>query len=172
MQSPAAPSFWRRRCTCMSTVRVWMSGCACHTVSSSCARLCTRPSRSINVRSSLNSVAVSSTSAPATVTRCAVLSSTSGPAVMTPPTATAGAARAQHRAHPQHELLRRKRLREVVVGAERQALDPVRLFLAGRQQDDADLLGLLAAAQLGEHIVAGHAGEHEVEYHEVGALLT
>src|SRR2546422_7298933 len=58
MQSPALPSFCRSRWTCMSTVRVWMSGCACQTVSSSWARLWTRPSRSIRVRSSLNSVAV------------------------------------------------------------------------------------------------------------------
>src|SRR5438552_1271008 len=92
MQSPALPSFCRSRCTCMSTVRVWISGCACQTASSSWARLCTLPSRSMSVRSSLNSVAVSSTSWASTVTRCALRSNAIGPAVTRPPAATAGAA--------------------------------------------------------------------------------
>ena len=43
--------------TCMSTVRVWMSGAASQTVSSRCARACTRPRRSASVSSSLYSVA-------------------------------------------------------------------------------------------------------------------
>ena len=59
-----SPSLVRSRWTCMSTVRVWMSGCASQTVSSRCGRVCTRPRRSTSVRSSLYSVAVRSSSRP------------------------------------------------------------------------------------------------------------
>ena len=68
---PASPSFVRSRWTCMSTVRVWMSGCASHTVSSSCGRVCTRPRRSTSVSRSLYSVAVRLSSWPPTLARCA-----------------------------------------------------------------------------------------------------
>ena len=61
---PASPSLVRSRCTCMSTVRVWMSGCASQTVSSSWGRVCTRPRRSTSVSRSLYSVAVRLSSSP------------------------------------------------------------------------------------------------------------
>ena len=61
-------SLARSRCMCMSTVRVWMSGWASHTVCSNCARVWTRPRRSASVTSSLYSVAVRSTSWPLTNT--------------------------------------------------------------------------------------------------------
>ena len=93
IQSPAAPSLVRNRWTCMSTVRVWMSGCACHTDSSSWERDWTRSRRSIRRSSSLNSVAVSSTSFPSAVTRWAVRSRTIGPPTRRPPAATGGAER-------------------------------------------------------------------------------
>ena len=74
-------------------------------------------------------------------------------------------------AHPERELLGRERLGEVVVGAEREAADPVGLLPPRGQQDDADVLGLVPLAQLGQHVVARHAGQHEVEDHDVGPLL-
>ena len=78
---------------------------------------------------------------------------------------------AQHRADAQDELLRGERFREIVVGAEREALDAVRLILARREQDDAQVLRFLAATQLGEHVVARDAGQHQIEHDQVGPLL-
>ena len=75
----------------MSTVRVWMSGAASHTVSSKWPRACTRPRRSASVSSNLNSVGVSSTSSPSTLTRCAARSMWMGPMARTSPAVCADA---------------------------------------------------------------------------------
>ena len=78
---------------------------------------------------------------------------------------------AQHRSDAEDEFLRRERLREIVIGAEREALDAVRLPLARREQDDAQVLCFLAAAQLREHVVARDTGQHQVEHDQIGPLL-
>jgi len=78
---------------------------------------------------------------------------------------------AQHRADPQHQLLGRERLGEIVVGAEGESFDPVGLFLARGENDDAQVLRLLEAAQLGQHVVPGRARQHQVEHDEVGSLF-
>ena len=85
-----------------------------------------------------------------------------------------GAARAQSpqdRADAQHELLRAERLREVVVGAERQASNAVGLFAASGEHEDGHLARRGLGAQLLENVVARRTGQHEVEDDERGALL-
>jgi len=52
----------------------------------------------------------------------------------------------QDRPHTQHQLLGRKRLGEIVVGTEGEALDAVGLVLARRQQQHADVARLVPAA--------------------------
>ena len=73
-----------------------------------------------------------------------------GPAVSVEPAVTAGGrSRRSSAADPERELLGRERLGEVVVGAEREPADPVGLLPPRGEQDDADVAGLLAPAQLG-----------------------
>jgi hypothetical protein len=66
-----------------------------------------------------------------------------------------------------HQLARRERLGDVVVGAELQAEDLVELLPAGGQHDDRDVaLGPDALA----HLQAVHARQHDVEHDEVHRL--
>ncbi len=157
---------------CMSTVRVWMSGAASHTVSSRCARPCTRPRRSANVSSSLNSVAVSSISCavdPHAMRRAIDLDRADRERI-----ARRGAGSretSQNRAHPQHELLRAEWLGEIVVGAEREAADAVRLLASRREHQHCHLSRALGRTQMLEHLEPGHPRQHEVEHYDRRALL-
>ncbi len=78
----------------------------------------------------------------------------------------------QNRADAQHQLLRRKRLREVIVRAKGEALYAVGLILAGRQQQHADVARLVATAQLREHLESGVPRQHEIEDDQIGPFLT
>ena len=80
----------------------------------------------------------------------------------------AGAQAAQDRADAQHELLRAERLREIVVGAEREAANAVVLFAARREHEHRHVARRRLRAKLLEHVVARRAGQHEIEDDERG----
>ena len=65
----------------------------------------------------------------------------------------------------------RERLRDVVVGAGRQAADAVGLLAARGQQDDRQALRLGAIAQAPAQLDAGDLRDHPVEDREIEALL-
>ena len=95
-----------------------------------------------------------------------------GPAARVEPAVTGGdRSRRSSAPHPERQLLGRERLGEVVVGAEREAADPVGLLPPRGQEDDAHVAGLLPLPQLGQHVVARDAGQHQVEDDDVGPLL-
>ena len=97
---------------------------------------------------------------PCTVTRWEDWSIATGPAMTIDPALTAGELIRRTRAFTRSdEFLRREGLGQVVVRAEAQAPDAVRLLPPGGQQDDADIPGLfpLAAAPPG-HRTPTHPG--------------
>ncbi len=73
----------------------------------------------------------------------------------------------QQGADPGHELARAERLRDVVVGAELEAHDPVGLLGAGGQHDDGQRARLGRPAEGAADLQAVDAGQHEVEDDEV-----
>ena len=77
----------------------------------------------------------------------------------------------QDRADPQHQLLRAEGLREVVIGAEREAADAIRLFAARGEHEYRDIARGVVTAQLLEHVEPGQPGEHQVEDDDRGAFL-
>src|SRR3569833_675540 len=79
---------------------------------------------------------------------------------------TAGAEPAKNRVDAEHELLRAEGLREIVVSAEREAANAVLLFAAGSEHEHGDVAGRRLGAELLENVVAGSAGEHEIEHDE------
>ena len=113
-----------------SSMKTWSP----QTRSSSWVRLCTRSGWLSRKWSSLNSVAPIFTSRPCPVTRCVAGSSRSGP-TSTGLSSASGDLPAQHRADPRHQLGRRERLGQVVVGAGIEPGDLVGVERAGRQHD-------------------------------------
>ena len=77
----------------------------------------------------------------------------------------------QDGANAQHELLRGERLGEIIVGAEGESLDPIRLVLARREQQNPDIARLITPPQLGENLEAGVPRQHQVQHDEVGTLF-
>ena len=71
----------------------------------------------------------------------------------------------QDGSHPRHQLARRERLRHVVVGAELEAHDAVRLLAARRQQDHGSRA---ARADRATQLQPADAREHDVEDDQVG----
>ena len=82
-----------------------------------------------------------------------------------------GAETPEDRADPQHELLRAEWLRQVVISAERQTANPIRLFTARGQHENGHLARRRLSAELLEHFVDRRAGEHQVEDDERWAFL-
>src|SRR6476659_1397418 len=76
---------------------------------------------------------------------------------------------AEDRLDPSRQLARRERLRDVVVGAELEAGDAVRLLVAGSEHDDRNLR---AGADLAADFEAVHAGQADVEHDETHRLAT
>ena len=104
---------------------------------------------------------------PSTDTRCSARSIVIGPIVrMSRRSDAARAEAAQDRADAQHELLRAERLREVVVGAEREAANAIRLFAARGEHEHRDVARGRLRAKLLEHVVARGARQHEIEHDE------
>ena len=60
----------------------------------------------------------------------------------------------KNRADAKHELLRAERLRQIIVGAERQSANAVLLFLARREHEHRDVARRVVGAQLLEDVVA------------------
>jgi len=73
---------------------------------------------------------------------------------------------------PQHELLWTEGLGEVVVGAECESLDAILLVTTSGEHEDRDVASCRVGAQLIEHVVAGRAGEHEIQHDERWSLLS
>ncbi|MCY1542303.1 hypothetical protein D9M68_780460 [compost metagenome] len=79
-----------------------------------------------------------------------------------------GRTAAQHGADARQQLLRRKRLGDVVVGARVETLHLVRLVAARGEHQDRDRLGALVLAPLACQRSAALAGQHPVEQDDVG----
>src|SRR6478736_1324336 len=75
----------------------------------------------------------------------------------------------EDRLDPGRQLAGRERLRDVVVGAELEAGDAVRLLVAGSEHDDRNLR---AGADLAADFEAVHAGQADVEHDETHRLAT
>ena len=75
---------------------------------------------------------------------------------------------AQHRSDACDHLAGAERLDHVVVGAQLEADDPVRLLAAGGEHDDRNLGG---PAELAADVEARPVGQHHVEEHQVGVDL-
>ncbi len=67
------------------------------------------------------------------------------------------------------QLAQRKRLRDVVVGADLEPQDPVDLLAFGGQHDDGRLDPLLP--ELAADVEATHAGQHDVQQDQVRVLF-
>ena len=149
-----------------------MSGAASHTVSSRCARACTRPRRSASVTSSLYSVGVSSIlrRRPARDARRGRSDRADAQHVGRSPRRLRDAPK--DRADAQHELLRAERLRQIVVGAERESANAVLLFATRGEHEHRHVARRVVGAKLLEHLVARRAGQHEIEHDERRALLS
>ena len=95
-----------------------------------------------------------------------------GPAARVEPAVTGGAASQRSSARTRaRELLGRERLGEIVVGAEREGADAVGL-LAGRSGGSPPRPWSPPASRSSrQNVVAGDAGEHQVEDDDVGLLL-
>ena len=76
----------------------------------------------------------------------------------------------QHGVDARHELGRRERLDDVVVGAQAQPDDAVGLLAARGQQDDRRAVAVVLA-HAAHHLEPIDAGQHEVEHDEVGRAL-
>src|SRR5215469_5852279 len=74
----------------------------------------------------------------------------------------------QDRADPGHERLDGERLGDVVVAAEGQPGDGVRRGVAGREEDDRDVVGLRAEPPA--YLEAVDVGEHDVQDDQVGLI--
>jgi hypothetical protein len=70
----------------------------------------------------------------------------------------------QHRANASDQLARAERLRDVIVGADFEADDPVDLLAEGGEHDDRNVR---ARAQRSANLEAALMGEHEIEHDEV-----
>src|SRR4029078_9168803 len=66
-------------------------------------------------------------------------------------------------ADAQHELLRAERLREVVIGAERESANTIRLLDACREHQHTDALRWVGGPQLFQDVVPRKPGKHQVE---------
>jgi hypothetical protein len=77
----------------------------------------------------------------------------------------------QHGADARHELGRRERLGDIIVGAGIEAAHAIALLAARRQHDDRQVGGDGLAAQLAADLDARHQGQHPVEQDEVGDVL-
>jgi hypothetical protein len=78
--------------------------------------------------------------------------------------AVAGQGPAQHAADAGDQLAGAERLDHVVVGAQLQADDPVRLVALGGQHDDR---GRGLGADLAAHLQAVHARQHQIQHDQV-----
>ncbi|MNC86951.1 hypothetical protein D3C83_26410 [compost metagenome] len=78
---------------------------------------------------------------------------------------------AHHRLDSRQQLPGGERLGDVVVGAAFQRGHLVLLLGARGEQHDGDVLGALVGAQPPREGEAGHARQHPVEQHEVGARV-
>ena len=87
-----------------------------------------------------------------------------GPVRRRPPGRRASAGPAQDRLHPQDELGRRERLRQVVVGAVLEARDPVERRAAGADDEDRRRGRLVVAAHGPDDGPAVQFGEHQVQH--------
>jgi hypothetical protein len=74
----------------------------------------------------------------------------------------------EHRAHAGRQLARREGLRDVVVCAQLEADDPIRLLAAGGQHDDRQAR---ARPDPAAELEAVHAGKHQVEDDEVRRVV-
>ncbi len=77
----------------------------------------------------------------------------------------------QQRAHPRHELVRAERLRDVIVRADLEPDDPLRLVGAGRQHDDRNGGGPRLAAHDPADLKTVHLRQHQVEHQQVGRTI-
>src|ERR1051325_8576317 len=76
---------------------------------------------------------------------------------------TARAEPAENRADAEHELLRTEGLREIIIGAERQAPNAILFFAACGEHEHRDVARGRLGTQLLEDVVARRAGQHQVE---------
>ncbi|MNN09175.1 hypothetical protein D3C81_1220510 [compost metagenome] len=74
---------------------------------------------------------------------------------------------AQHGLQARYQLTGGKRLGDVVVGADFQALDLVVLFTLGGEHDDRDVPGQFITLEATGQLDAGRAGQHPVEQDQV-----
>ncbi len=78
---------------------------------------------------------------------------------------------AQHGADTRHQLGRRERLGDVVVGAGVEAAHAIALLTARRQHDDRQVGGGGLAAQLPANLDPRHQRQHPVEQDEIGRVV-
>ena len=69
---------------------------------------------------------------------------------------------------PGHELARRERLREVVVGADRQADDPVDLLIARGEEED---VRIREGPDPAKNLESVEAREHHVKHDDIGGCF-
>ena len=74
----------------------------------------------------------------------------------------------QQRAHARDHFVGAERLGDVVVGAQLEPDDAIRLFGPGREHDDRDARRARVTAQRAAYLQAVEAGEHQVEQQQVG----
>ncbi len=82
-----------------------------------------------------------------------------------------GTAAAQERAHPRHQLGDGERLDDVIVGADRKAAHPLGFLSPRGQHDDRQRARALARPQPAADFKPRHAGQHPIEYDEIGRVL-
>ena len=75
---------------------------------------------------------------------------------------------AQHRLHPEHQLADAERLDHVVVRAQLQALDAVRLLSLGGDHHHRRPAEVRVLLDEPEHLAARQVGEHQVQQDQVG----
>ena len=165
----SSPSFLRRPLTWTSSVLVDPNQLTSHTSSMSRSRLTTVPGLAQSRARRSNSLRVSSSGSPSSVTVRADGSSSMAPMCCKAVRrrGRGGARAAQDRADAGDELAGAERLHDVVVGAELEAQHAVGLVAAGGEHDHRHAL---VGAQLAQQVEARAVGEHDVEEHEVGAL--
>ena len=159
------PSLRRRPRMCESTVRRPEPSRQPQTSASSCSRVNTTPGRAAIVRRRSNSVGVRCFSSPSTVTRRDAGSSSQRPELgrvtdrLRPPLDPP-----QQRPDPRHQLARRERLGHVVVGADAEPDEHVRLVVARREHQHRHRP---VALDPPAHLEPVEARQHQVEDDEI-----
>ena len=76
----------------------------------------------------------------------------------------------QQRAHAGDELVRAEWLRKIIVGAELEPDDPLRLLGARGQHDEWNRGGLLVRAQTAADLETVDVRQHQIEHHQSGRI--